>query len=105
AFAELFEVGEKERFVLLNRPADIGSVIISALRIPEVLTGASGFADGDSVCERRSGVECFIHEIVKHGAVELIRSGPHRVVEVTSAGLTVLRVEVTGLNGDFLHRI
>src|SRR5262245_40104200 len=37
--------------------------------------------------------------------MERVRSGLHRVVEVTAACLTVLRVIIARLNGDFLQRV
>src|SRR5262245_35024285 len=37
--------------------------------------------------------------------MERVRSGLHRVVEVTAAGLAVFRIIIAGLDGDFLQRV
>src|SRR5262249_39794134 len=112
AFPELFKIEKEEALVVsvvdLSKrdwAANVESVIISALRVAQMLPGPRRVADGAAIGKWRAGIERFVDEVIKHRAVEVVRSGLHRVVEVAAACLSVLRVVVSGLDRDFLHGV
>src|SRR5215472_5768494 len=55
------------------------------------------------VGKRLAGIDCFIHKVFVAVAVELVRARFHGEIENATAGLSVFRGIVAGLNRDFLH--
>ena len=114
--AELFEIDEEKclvsavvQFGYPNRAAEREAVIVAAHTVADVLPvrwiGAVGAVLGASVGKGQTGVQSFIHKIVVAAAMELVGAGFHRVVEISAGRLPVFRIEVAGLNGDFLNGV
>ena len=103
--AELFDVDEEECLIATvievrnpYRAAERESVIVAPLAWPDQVSATV-------VCERVTGVQNFVNEIIVDGTMELIGSGLHGDVEKATTDLAVLSSEVTGLNGDLLNRV
>src|SRR5579864_1820645 len=86
-----FEGSEKEKAVLLNRPAKRKTIV--------VVTIALLVSNEGRLCR-----ECLITVIVVHGSVQIVSAGLQRQVHVTACASAVLR-SCLGLHGKLVYGI
>ena len=109
----MLEAEKEKRLVVsvVKFPENDGSpnrkpIVVLPLRVPDMLPCLRRVVcDGGSVGERYSRIQKFIHQIIVCAAVELVRTGFHRVVEIAAARLSVLGGIIARLNGNLLDRI
>src|SRR5205823_3748331 len=108
-FAKLLEIEKEEALVAavvqLSQPyrtTNAKPIVVFSLCVPDVLSGSTAVACADSVRKWRTGIQRLVDEIVIDSAMELIRTRPHRVIEIAAAGLAELGGIIAGLNGNFL---
>ena len=111
-FAILLEIEEEETLAVAvvqlsqpDRPAEVKSIVVFALCVPDVLARSPRITCGNPVCKRRAGVQRFVHEVIEYSSVELVGTRLHRVIEVAAARLTKLGGIIAGLNSNFLDGI
>src|SRR6185312_10153508 len=61
---------------------------------------------GDAMVRKgQPGIQSLVDQVVIGAAMEGIRAGLHRVVEISAGSLSVFRREVAGLNREFLDGV
>src|SRR5262249_37697375 len=93
------------KFAERDRSTDVKTPVISSLRVTLMFARSCSITDVLSVREWRTGIERLVDEIVENRAMEIVCSGPHRVIEISATRLSILGVEVARLNRDFLHGV
>src|SRR5262249_51813403 len=78
-FAELFEIEEEETLLVAvvqlpqpDRAAEVKSVIVLPLSIPDVFSSSARVTCSDSVGEWRTCVQGFVYEVIVDSTMELI---------------------------------
>ena len=84
--------GEKERLVVLNRPAGIAAILLA---LEEVFVGRKEIPR----------VERAIAQVAERAAMEVVRAGPGHRVDDRAGAVPLGGAVVAGLNAEFLQRI